>query len=219
MSIDGFSTGKPAGTDELAVSDDAIRANNLALDNWALQDHGTDGTHKIITLTPQSDQSGTANEGKLYGKDVADKIELFYTDEVGNDVQLTSGGSSSSAFNAGTRMWFFQNSAPTGWSVVSGLVDVLLAVKGGSNNYNVLGGNTAGTWTQAGHTLTTAEIPAHSHTLAYRSANYVSTAPGYLGYLNVGAASSTGTTGGGGSHNHGSSYRPKAAVGIVCQKS
>lgn len=52
---------------------------------------------KIIIHAPQtSDPTNEANKGFIYTKDVSGKAELFWEDEDGNVIQLTSGG----AFNA-----------------------------------------------------------------------------------------------------------------------
>jgi len=58
-------------------------------------------------------------------------------------------------------MWFYQNTAPTGWVIDSTPADAILAVKGGSAAYNVNGGMAAGTWTHPTHTHTG---PSHTHT-------------------------------------------------------
>lgn len=60
----------------------------------------------------------------------------------------------------GTKMWFYQNTAPFGWVIDATPSDAVLAVKGGSNAYNVNGGVQAGTWSQPTHTHTG---PLHSH--------------------------------------------------------
>jgi len=69
---------------------------------------------------------------------------------------------------AGTKMWFYQNTAPTGWVIDSTPADAILAVKGGSAAYNVNGGMAAGTWTHPTHTHTgplhTHTGPSHTHT-------------------------------------------------------
>jgi len=64
-------------------------------------------------------------------------------------------------FTSGRKLYLYENTAPTGWSIVSACADGLLAVKGGSQAYNVSGGNRAGTWTQPNHTHTG---PSHTHT-------------------------------------------------------
>lgn len=61
----------------------------------------------------------------------------------------------------GTKMYFYQDTAPTGWTIDGAVADVCLAVKGGANAFNVAGGSLAGTWTQPGHTHTG---PSHTHT-------------------------------------------------------
>jgi hypothetical protein len=85
---------------------------------------------------------------------------------------------------SGTKMFFYQNVAPNAWTIDSGPADSLLAVKGGSQDYNISGGAVAGSWTPTTHThtgpshvhtgpshqhttpdftLTTSHIPAHTH--------------------------------------------------------
>jgi hypothetical protein len=61
---------------------------------------------------------------------------------------------------AGTKMWFYQSTAPSGWTIDNTPSDAVLAVKGGSGAYNVVGGMQAGTWSQPTHTHTG---PLHSH--------------------------------------------------------
>ena len=59
---------------------------------------------------------------------------------------------------AGTKMWFYQDVAPAGWTLDAVPGDELLAVKGGAQAYNAAGGTVAGTWTVAGLTK-----DAHTH--------------------------------------------------------
>lgn len=68
---------------------------------------------------------------------------------------------------SGTRMLFYQAAAPTGWTKVTGIDNRALRVvdgtgggTGGSVGFSTLFGRTA---TDA-HTLTTAEMPGHTHT-------------------------------------------------------
>jgi len=63
---------------------------------------------------------------------------------------------------SGTKMYFYQNTAPTGWTIDGACADALLAVKGGAQAYNVNGGNQAGSWTLAGLTA-----DAHKHDLPF----------------------------------------------------
>ena len=63
---------------------------------------------------------------------------------------------------AGTKMIFYQNAAPAGWTIDSDPADHLLAIKGGTEAYNAAGGTKAGTWTQPDHNHTG---PSHIHTM------------------------------------------------------
>jgi hypothetical protein len=141
------------------------------------------------------------------------------------------------------KLYFYENTAPTGWLYESSVTDKVLAVKGGSQAYNTTGGNVAGTWTQPNHTLTTPQIPSHSHpsTIAPGSGAHThdksmrlsvngspSDDPVAAGGSSGGTMTTTsdgihihtitpGNTGGGGAHNHGTTYRPYAALGIIAK--
>jgi len=74
----------------------------------------------------------------------------------------------------------YLNTAPPGWKVLATGADTVLGVAGGSQAYNVNGGNPGGTWTQPNHThtgpshthttgnlaLTEAQMPSHIHLMA-----------------------------------------------------
>jgi len=133
---------------------------------------------------------------------------------------------------AGTKMYFYQNTAPSGWTIDTTPADALLAVKGGSNAYNVDGGNQAGTWTQPNHTHTG---PSHTHGTPFSfSTSYLRFNQNMIsGTIDVTArisatgenaygepkliteASGTGNTGGSATAN---TWRPLANVGIICTK-
>jgi hypothetical protein len=118
-------------------------------------------------------------------------------------------------FETGTRLMFAQNAAPTGWTkdttnynnhairivtgtagTTGGSVDFTTAfasqTPAGSVSVNT-GGLSAGATT-----LSTSQIPSHSHSGGSTSSN--SSAGGDPG--NVSNIGSTGSTGGGGSHSH-----------------
>jgi len=73
-----------------------------------------------------------------------------------------------SFLSSGRTLWVYEDTAPTGWSIVSGCSDGLLAVKGGTGDYNVSGGTALrGSWTQTSHSHTVVidNESAHTHTL------------------------------------------------------
>lgn len=127
----------------------------------------------------------------------------------GDNTWAAAGG----GFPAGTLMLFQQTSAPTGWTKQTTHDNKALRVVSGAASS---GGSVAFTTAfaaglNAGNTtLTTPQIPSHTHTISYVSPEGGS--PG-LGD-NVGAvfSTSTGAAGGGGSHNH---TLPSFAVSYV----
>lgn len=63
------------------------------------------------------------------------------------------------------KIWVYMNSAPTGWSILSGPADCVLSVKGGANAYNAAGGTLVGTWTQPDHSHDYTTVIAHVHSV------------------------------------------------------
>ena len=131
--------------------------------------------------------------------------------------------------DASHKIWVYRNTAPDGWVIDAAITDVVCALKGGS--YGATGGAQVGTWTQPDHTLTAAEIPAHDHSAAGAHVHNIPTVVSGTGGAGVmstlggeaGAgysADSNGShthtsVGSSGAHNHGSAYRPAAAVGTL----
>jgi len=62
--------------------------------------------------------------------------------------------------DASQKLWIYRNDSVEGWAVDATVTDVCLAVKGGSQAYNVNGGNLAGSWTQPNHGHT---ANSHNH--------------------------------------------------------
>ena len=106
----------PAGGDNPTEGDDRIREVKAAIqermnDKNSVADAGdhywpktgsevsdvNTGEHRRLTLRVRSAPTQEADKGIVYSKDVAGKAELFYIDEDGNEVQLTSGGNILSA--------------------------------------------------------------------------------------------------------------------------
>ena len=117
-------------------------------------------------------------------------------------------------FVSGTVMLFRQNTAPTGWTKSSSFDNAALRVVSGTINTSQSGvvpftgafANTTPTVTvdssglSAGATtLTTAQIPSHSHS-GFNSATPYGATSGDTGQVTQ--SGDTGSTGGGGSHTH-----------------
>jgi len=129
-------------------------------------------------------------------------------------------------FDSGTKQWFYQPAAPTGWTIDMTLGDAVLAVHGSSTyDGSSGGGQQQGTWTQPNHdhdvtiwasdktgTLVTHKSEIHSK--IYNDAVDVSwvgtTGPG--SYVGAGVIE---TSDGGATA---SSWRPFANVGIIATK-
>lgn len=125
-------------------------------------------------------------------------------------------------------IFFYSDTAPSGWTATGIGADSLLGIKGGS--VFVTGGTQAGTWQQqdvdgvSGKGLNVNQMPAHTHTFLV---NTVESGFAIFGGANqIGASpqatSSTGSSAGTGgtslAHNHGNLWRPAASVGIFCSK-
>ena len=149
---------------------------------------------------------------------------------------LTSNGTiwtsaAAAAFDAGTRMLFAQTSAPTGWTKDTTNYNnfALRVTTGAASTGGSVGFTTAfasqtpaGTINTSGlsagaTTLTTAQMPSHTHT--YSASNGGGSFPASFG-CSVGLTLNTGSTGGGGSHNHsisGSATFTGTAINLAVQ--
>ncbi len=243
--------GKPADIDNISDGATEIRKFKVAVRERFAKDHyfdtaGTDanhGEHSKVTLQEQSGKPlAEVNKGYLYTKETSGKAELFWEDEDGNELQLTSEGSPSSSiqFPSGTKMVFYQDTAPSGWTIQDTLDDKLLYVTKGSAAGGQTGGgvHSSGTWSWAGintasHTLTAAESGAAAHTHAITADLYHPNTPGgnnLIAYGETGEAAAytyTGVTGASSGasassgHSHalsGSTWRPAAYCVIIAAK-
>jgi hypothetical protein len=125
-----------------------------------------------------------------------------------------------SLFPAGTKMVFYQDTAPTGWTIENTLDDKLLFITKGSAAGGQKGGgaHSTGTWTQPSHTLTEAEIPSHRHALMNSTNTHDEMWGAGQAGDNAGSPQYSGYTGGGGAHYHGTTWRPAAYCAIIASK-
>jgi hypothetical protein len=224
----------PADGDNVSEGAERIRDGKVGIRERMEKDHymdiaGTDadhGEHKWVTLREQgAAPSNVANKGFLYTKDVSGATELFYEDDDGTEIQLTNGGSINLpsdvvTFPAGTKMVFYQDTAPTGWTIQNTLDDKLLFITKGSAAGGQTGGgaHSTGTWTQPSHTLTEAEIPSHRHALMNSTNTHDEMYGAGQAGDNAGSTQYSGYTGGGGAHSHGTTWRPAAYCAIIASK-
>ena len=105
-------------------------------------------------------------------------------------------------FPVGTAMLFYADTAPTGWTINTAVDKHMVDITDGSANGGDTGGTTAGnlasstffnkTGTQT-HALTTAQMPAHTHTVSVSGGAFsgaVGTGNGVLSNGNTGSAGS-----------------------------
>lgn len=126
-------------------------------------------------------------------------------------------------FPAGTRMVFNQTAAPTGWTkdttaslndsimrIVTGVVGI-----GGSTAFTTFNGQTA----TGAHTLTTDQIPSHTHTFPVLSNQWGASTTNTTGgnYSQVGTVT-TAATGGGLAHSHTMTTNIKYVDFIIASK-
>lgn len=128
----------------------------------------------------------------------------------GTGITFSDGTSTSTnLIPAGTVMMFVQTAAPTGWTkdtthnnkalrVVNGT-----ASSGGSLAFTTAFGSRTPSGTVGATTLTTAQMPSHTHSAVERGGSYsYCLIAQSSGYGTTAGLTTSGATGGGGSHTH-----------------
>lgn len=119
------------------------------------------GEHSNVRMAEQaSNPASVANKGFLFTKDVAGITELFYMDSAGTALQITTNGvlnSPADSVQAKTGDWMISSvtTARTGWTNVSATY---------SNKFMRINATPLSTGGADTVTLTTTELPAHTHT-------------------------------------------------------
>lgn len=119
------------------------------------------------------DYHGINMKGPFKGQRVS-SLPTWTSDDTGRELYLTTDNKRYYANDVGwidpnvDKIWTYQDTAPIGWSIVTGTSDSLLACKGGARDYNASGGTQAGTWSMPVHqhlrSHHTHTGPNHTHT-------------------------------------------------------
>ena len=155
----------------------------------------------------------TLATGKLLGRSTAGTGAVEEI-TVGSGLTLSAGSlAASGGFASGTAMMFVQTSAPTGWTKSTTHNDKALRVvsgtasSGGTTAFSTVFANQTPTITTSGlsaaaTTLSTSQIPGHTHSAVGGSFNDSAAGAGCpTGYYR-GTSTTSGSAGGGGSHTH-----------------
>lgn len=170
-----------------------------------------------MTMLPaSSDFTGSGvTEGQF--KTAISALRTFLFEKLGDD-----GSVAVQAFAAGTKMLFQQTSAPTGWTKDATHNDKALRVvsgtasSGGTSAFSTVFGKTA----TDGHTLTTAEMPSHTHTVGFTyEAGYSANVSAVVGASPSDSFFKTSSSSGsGGSHSHNIDIRVQYVDLIIATK-
>ena len=200
--------GSVTGITDLTVSDGGTGASTFTSNAVLLGN----GTSSFQTVSPSTNGNILTSNGTTW---------------------ISQAPAASGGFDAGTRMMFAQTSAPTGWTkdttnynnhalrVVTGA-----ASTGGSVAFttafasqtptisNTLSIDSSGL-SVGSTTLTTSQIPSHTHTVPIRSPGCFAQGAAVTSFDNNSAFPNSGSTGGGGSHNHSISGSATLSGGIT----
>ncbi|KKM05146.1 hypothetical protein LCGC14_1757050 [marine sediment metagenome] len=243
-----FDSGKPEAGIAAKLLDDRVRVNNEALQPAFAEDHafpnnaaGQTGRHNKVALTDVAgDEAGRVNHHTNWN----DAGTWKARSGTGAVHKVTLDGD---VIPAGTKMWFYKDTAPTNWTIdgtVTG--DELLAVKKLGTVYTPGGGTgTGATWTQPNHThaVGTYGVVGHTHDIpidgyAQRGGDFGTCVAGSMvvgsgidevgdqlqsvrragAALNTSAATAPAIGGASAAGATANTWRPVARVGIICTK-
>ena len=200
-----YFTGSPTGTNTVTIS-----PNDQDKIYFVHNDSGED-----VTLTQGTGGNVTVADGQT---------KIVYADGAGAAAKVTDFSSSidmssntTSGVPAGTKQLFVQTSAPTGWTKDTTnndgsaiRVTTGTASTGGTVDFETAfaSQSVAGTITMSGstasHTLTTSQIPAHTHYNDFSGGfSGITGSGGSPGYISSTQGRQSGSTGGGQGHSHG----------------
>jgi len=128
-----------------------VRQRGGADHSWG--DTADNGHHNVVTYNRQAaDPATVSSTGYLYTKQAGAQTELFWKDDTGHVVQLTSVGliNVPPGFPSGTVLSFLQATPPAGWTQYGGWGDAVVRLVNDTS-----GGAVGGSWTISGCTVGT----------------------------------------------------------------
>ena len=206
--VSGLNANYPPGSDTISEGDDHLRLIKAVLKSTLPNaDEAINGVH-TGTSAPSPTSSGqlwfdTSGSGDLKVRNKADSA-------------FTSVDTTSTAFPAGIITLWSGSSAsiPGGWMLCDGTAPAPdlrdRFVVGATSTYAV--DATGGSTTSGAHTLTTAEMPSHTHQYDQRGFTTDITVPGSQQVSDEHTEKATSSTGGGNSHSHAATLPPYYAL-------
>jgi hypothetical protein len=187
---------------------------------------GTTNTQTLTnkTLTSPTISGGTITSPTITGTGAiagvfTGNLTGNVTGNVTGNADTATTATNYSSIPSGTKMVFYQDTAPTGWTIANTLDDKVLYVTKGSAASGETGGgvHSSGTWTQPNHvhavgshthttgdvTLTIDQMPSHTHYVEYAQVGVTSGSVGRNVLLSSGTGWTSSSTGIGKAHNHG----------------
>jgi hypothetical protein len=228
-----WDTTRPVPLTKIKDGPTVYQENWTALEDWSnvehsgldvttsLSGHHLPGKCGLIMVAPSATIEALTNVACAMAYDTDNHLFKYNTGAAWKSI----GG----PIPQGVKMVFYQDTAPTGWTIVN-LNDKLVFITKGSGAGGETGGgaHSTGGWTITGFdanvgstTLNATMIPSHTHTAAYLNLRIGAGTSYYTNYSLV--TGDTGATGGGGGHvhpmaSHGGTWRPSAYNCIVCSK-
>jgi hypothetical protein len=158
---------KPAGSDKIRLSDDMIRDNWEATEDFSAEDHvgladvGTPGQHTVLNLVDQAGDAAAPGAGYVRLWNNADDLKI-----------RINGGAARflDAIPSGEIIVFDKDTVVVGYTLQTDIDDALLFISKGSGAGGEAGGgaHSTGTWTQPNHNHTithTHSMQGHTHSV------------------------------------------------------